>query len=305
VAWESIKQLASDLGLGVDHRDVMAVEAALREQLLELHPDRTGGRFPNQESEARYHLVSEALRYLESRFPIPVELAGIAKRLDRLDQALARLAPSGPTDVAAGSGIRKSRERIRADATARYRTSRRRTTVFATAAGAIVAFSKILPGNPLFGWIAASPIALAVLGILFVSFGGLSVINWVKQDRVQRNATWLLGEEGLGYLVRECLRNTARDEAEAVITRRGLAQQVIWFRRPWDKRAWLGRLKQQLIGGIPVAVAEEIADLQLGELLRRGVVRQHGFRGIEPVFRMEPDRVKELLDDHFYYMENY
>jgi len=136
-------------------------------------------------------------------------------------------------------------------------------------------------------------------------FGALSILAWAKEERIRRHATWLLSEEGLGQSVKACLKHTSSGGKPGVITRRGLAQQVMWFDRRWDKREWVRIIKQKFAVGFPVAVAERIADMQIDELLRRALIQGGGFRGLEPLFRLDPDRAKELEEDQFYYVEEY
>jgi len=56
-----------------------------------------------------------------------------------------------------------------------------------------------------------------------------------------------------------------------------------------------------MFADIPLTVAEQIAGIHLRELIKRGVLRQDGFRGIEPAFRMDSDRAREVVAESVCY----
>ena len=64
--WHSPADMVSELGLLANPDDRAAVRAEIRKALSEIHPDKTGGTFPGGDQKARYHLLQDAMDYLDS-----------------------------------------------------------------------------------------------------------------------------------------------------------------------------------------------------------------------------------------------
>ncbi len=292
MTWESIEDVAAEFGMG----DPADLEVKLRQRVRALHPDRTGGTFSTEEQEEHFQRALKALKYVESRFPVPTEaLTTISKRLQSLSEAIARIEQKRAFEA---PNRQQLRETMRREAAAPYRPARLSGAAFSAAAGAILSFSQILNGNAVFGWIADSAVAIAGLVTLFVVFGALWVVTWLKSNRVKDRTEWLLSEDGLCYLVRGALDEHS---SNLVITRRALARRVPYCGCPWSQNKWIRWMKKKMFADVPLPVAEQIAGIHLDELTKRGVLRQDGFRGIEPAFRIDPERAEEVLAESICY----
>ena len=305
MSWRSLEELSTEFGLDTS-TDREAMRGALQRRLGALHPDKTGGEFASNEQKGEFHRLSEALQFLESHESIPTGhvtnaemLTGTLRRLEQIEQSLARAdsrrAVSPKTRV-------EHRDAVTREVTAHFRASWIRSGVFASIAGSIVTVSQALPNNAVFGWIADSTITTGILSAAFLASGVLALIGRLKEGRARRRASWLLSEEGLGHTVRGCIRRTS-DDGDPIITQRGLAHEVTMFQHPWGRPEFVRRAKRWLQGSISTTLAEQIAEVQLGILIERGLIRQNGYRGLEPRFVMDQERVETLLADLHWYEE--
>ena len=282
------------------------MRGALQRRLGTLHPDKTGGEFANNDQKGEFHRLSEALQFLESHESVPTGLVtnaemltGALRRLEQIEQSLARAdsrrAVSPETRV-------EHRNAVTREATAHFRASWIRSSVFASIAGSIVTFSQALPNNAVFGWIADSTITTGILSAAFLASGVLALLGRLREGRARSRALWLLSEEGLGHTVRGCLRSIS-DDGDPLITQRGLAHEITMFQHLWDKPKFVRRAKRWFQGSISTTLAEHIAEIQLGILIERGLIRQDGYRGLEPRFVMDQERAETLLADLHWYEE--
>ena len=300
--WRSLEELSTEFGLGTS-QDPEAMQSELQRRLSTLHPDKTGGEFASKEQEDEFHRLSEALQFLKSQPSIPTALvtnAEVSTRtlrcLEQIEKSLARTESRRSTSPWTRA---EHRDAVTREATAHFRASWIRSSVFASIAGSIVTFSQVLSNNAVFGWIADSTIITGFLSAAFLTAGALALIGRLREGRARRYASWLLSEEGLGHTVRGCLRHTSNDDG-SIITQRGLASEVRKFQHPWHKLKFVRRAKRWLLGSISTTLAERIAGIQLGILIERGLIRQDGHHGLEPRFVMDKERVKTLLADLWY-----
>ena len=302
MSWRSLEELSTEFGLDTSP-DREAMRSELQRRLGTLHPDKTGGEFPSKELKAEFHRLSEALEFLDSEPSIPTALVTNAevltktlRRLEQIEKSLARAEARRSTSSWTRA---EDRDAVTREATAHFRASRIRSGVFASIAGSIVAFSKILSNNAVFGWIADSTIITGFLTAAFLVTGALALIGWLREGRARRHASWLLSEEGLGHTVRGCLQHPSNDD-DSIITQRGLASEMRTFLRPWHKLTFVRWAKRWLLGPISTTLAERIAGIQLGILIERGLIRQDGHHGLEPRFVMDKERVKTLRADPWF-----
>jgi hypothetical protein len=297
--WESLEELRQEFQIPPDIVDRDEIRAELRRQLAALHPDKTGGKFASTEQESRFLRVSEALAHLDGDLPVPVVLQGMTAKLQAIENRLAVL------QSARQQGYTATMDSDAAKAVARlaaipYRIPRIGSCAFATVCGSIIAFSKILDGNPVFGAIGSSRVAVLALLVGFVVSGALFTLTWLKERRSGELVQWLLTDDGLASVVRGCIYpRDGRKEPESSITKREMADHIAWMDHIWHRSPFVRRLKQLLFAA-PVSrtIAERIAHIHLSELLARGVVRSAGLKGIEPVFGLDPERAKEIVESN-------
>ena len=302
MSWRSLEELSVEFGLAAS-TDREAMRSELQRRLGARHPDKTGGEFANNEHKREFHRLSEALQFLESQASKPTALVTNAELLTRtwrcLEQIEQSLTRAESRRSASLSTRQERREAVTREATTQFRASWIRSGLFASIAGSIVAFSQVLSDNAVLGWIADSTLITGFLSAAFLASGALALIGRLREGRARRHASWLLSENGLGHTVQGCLRHTSTDGG-SIITKRGLANQVTMFQRPWRKPEFVRRAKRWILGSISMTLSERIAEIQLGILIERGVIWQDGYHGLEPRYVMDKERMETLLEDCWY-----
>ena len=269
-----------------------------------MHPDKTGGEFNNEKHEKEYHRLANALKYLKSQMPAPNALvmntgtlAEALQRLERVERSLVR--------VKSRQSIRllnymHNRDDITRKAIVRFRTSWIRSSIFASIAGSILTFSKISPNNAILGWIASNAIIAGSLSIVFLFAITLALIGRIRENWARRYALWLLSEEGLGHIVEDCLRNNS-NSCDSIITQGYLIREIIRSQHPWHELKYIRRSKTWILGSISTDLAEQISKIQLDTLIKRDLVHQDGYYGLDPKFVMDKERVEILLGNDIWY----
>ena len=302
MSWRSLEELSTEFGLGAS-ADREAVRSELQRRLAALHPDKNGGEFASEEQKGEFHRLSEALEFLESPASMPTAVVTntemSTRTLQCLEQIEKLLARAESRRSASPGTSAEHRDAVTREATTRFRASWIRSSVFASMAGSIVAFSQALPNNAVLGWIADSAIITGFLSVAFLAAGALALVGRLKEDRTRHHASWLLSEEGLGHTVRGCLRRTSNDGG-SIITKRGLAHEVTMVQLPWHKPKFVRWADRWLLGSVSTTLAERIAEIQLSVLIDRGLIRQDGHLGLEPKFVMDKERVETLRADPWY-----
>lgn len=297
MSWDSLTALREEFGISPDVVDRDQLRAELRRQLAALHPDKTGGSFSTAEQESRFHRLSEALTYLDGDLPVPVVLHAMTAKLAVIENHLAALQSLGGRGDRSVMGSDAS-EGVQKQVAEAYRMPRIGSAAFAAICGAIIAFSKMLDGNPVFGAIGASRAAVIALLSAFIASGAIFVLTWMKERRSAELVQWLLTDDGLASVARNCLYpRDGSKEPRLSITKREMVDHIAWIDHVWHKSAVVLRLKQLLFAA-PVSrnVAGRVADMQLSELLARGIVRPSGLRGVEPLFAIDAQRAKEIIE---------
>jgi hypothetical protein len=85
--WDNLREIGDYFELPPELETVQEIRRELRKQLLDVHPDKWGGVFPDRVTEDRYHQLTSALEYLDSEPPRGTALA----RMEDLNALLVTL----------------------------------------------------------------------------------------------------------------------------------------------------------------------------------------------------------------------
>ena len=265
----------------------------LKKRIASIHADKTGGEFP-----------SDAVKQLYLRMQMAVEhLDGSTKvnALEKLNPATsafeARIAALEVSNNFKGPFYEESAQRTREGAGGQYRRGWISSGVFAAVCGAILPFSKKLSENPLLSpFVGVFWVRLLLLAALILSGLGF-VFMRIKELRLKRKASALLSEDGIAWVVRECI-NKYNDEPDCALTQRKMMDVIGKCGEKWHKSKAVRWLQKQFGTKVPRDLAEKIAKLQMSSLVERGVGRRGGILGVEPVYVVEVSLAKEIIEDH-------
>jgi hypothetical protein len=265
----------------------------LKKRIVSIHSDKTGGNFPNDAVKQLYLRMQEAMAYLDS----PTKINALEKRSPTESALEARVATLEISNHLSESSYEESAQIMSKRAGRQYRGGLISSGIFAAVCGSILAFSQKLSENSLFApfvgifWV-------RILILVFLALSGLGfVVMRIKELKLKRVVSAILSEDGIAWTVRMCI-NKYNEEPDCAITQRKLMDVISKCGKKWHKL----KTVRWILGWFEIKVtrelAERIAKLQISSLIKRGVVRREGIRGIEPVYMLESSLAKEIIEDH-------
>jgi len=292
--------LVNDLGLSPDSMDAATIRAELMRELANIHPDKSGGTFPNPQVEARFHRLRDAIEYMKERPPVPLELGALEAKLDaKFDAMIEGLNALRTVRSLEVSTLRRNEgdEELPRRSRQIYMPARIRSGVFASICGTILALLTIFRENPFLAPLAHSPVVLgSLLSFLIISSGAFSVL-WLREYRAEKRTEWLSSDSGIATIMQAALgivKPQIGDNSVALVTKRDLVDAILNHNRPWERNLLFRSLKRLLHPTIPTRVAEEIASRHLQELVRRGSISPYDVQTFEPTYSVSKSVIEDL-----------
>ncbi len=300
--WNSLKDIVDDFGLNSSSEDSSAVVAEVRSRMVKVHPDKTGGKFLDDEQKSSYNRLSHASKWLEnhvnSTAMIPVnQLPMLIKTIGELQR------PSH--DERIGTLVRDTRAEAKITRQSRYGFPRIGSGAVAAIAGFLAAFPER------FTKIMSPSVASS-------SFGNATntvYLEHVEQLQRMLSLSFLMAALCAGIMF--CLtwlyerRDEERTEsAMSSATRenlfRRLVEQLRHEEQSYDFNAkqfvdivgeYLGcdRARPFPFGGrLSPTVAEKIAQVHLEELEKRTAIEKIEAKSLYQGYRITPEAAREI-----------
>jgi len=290
--FSSVESICEEFGLQKS-LSKSKLRSELKKRIASIHADKTGGDFPNDAVKQLYLRMQKAVEHLDSS-----TRASALEIANPGTSALeARVAALEVSNNSKGPSYVESAQRTTEGAGGQYRTGWISSGVFAAVCGMLFPFSKKLSENPFFApFVGLFWVRVLLSAVLLISGLGFVILR-IKELRLKRLASALLSEDGIAWVVRECV-NKYNDEPDCALTQRKMMDAICKCGVKWHKLKAVRWLQKQSGTKIPRDLAERIAKLQLSSLIERGVVRRGGILGVEPVYVLEVSLAKEIVDDH-------
>jgi hypothetical protein len=185
--------MVSKLGFQANPDDRDAVRAEIKKALAAVHPDRNGDVFRGEQQEDSYHLLTEALEYVDS----DRQLARISPSDLRVFAEVVKQALQPSAQVRRESIRAEFKERMRSEARSQFLAPKIGSGVFAAICAALAAFSGSLKDNPVFGPFFGTTLGVMTLLTLFTYSGMLFLMAWLGERRQAARAEWLASDEAI------------------------------------------------------------------------------------------------------------
>jgi ribosomal protein S25 len=298
--WRSTEDVIRSLKLSSDSKDFNALKRELRTRLAEVHPDKNGGQFADEATEAEYNKISAAYEFIthasdDAHALIPVtQLPAIIKAV--------REAQVAPTQTQINSLKAECRTESRAMAHDRHLLPKIGSGVFAAICAFLFTFSGSLADHPLLGMYAKNPMVQIGLLVVAASSGFFFIMTWSRERREEAKVEWLMSDQGRRDIFDKLLRE-ARDPMSGRRKGQFTARQVvdaIMEKSGLHYRSSVSIMASFLFSrrGLSISVAEKITEVHLLELEKRGAIRRVEDPSIEAVYEFEDKVIKSATDEY-------
>ena len=290
--YDSLESVCEEFGLPKNLTKAK-LRSELKKRAVSIHADKTGGEFPSLAVKQLYLRIQDALAYLDR----PTQSNALVKGDPAANALEIRIAALEASKSYQNQSYEDSALQTAEKAGSRYRGTWITSGVFAAVFAAVIPFSQKLSQNPLFSWV-ANALWIRILATCIFALSGLGfVFTEVKELKLERKVSALLSEDGIAWVLRECI-NKYNEEPECTLTKRKMIGTISKCGSRWHRSKAARWLQERFGNGVPHDLAEKIAKLQLSSLIERGILRQDGTRGIEPVFALDAAVAKEIVEDH-------
>lgn len=201
MAWSSISSITKEYGL-LETDSFPVIIGSLKKQLASIHPDKNGGKFNNDDEEKRYHLLREAIEFVEEQM--------------KNDNALVLLNRLPAIIESISDAIAKKREPTSAEITSAfivdYKERNRRQLLLPKITSGILAgissflffFAGQLNDHPVLKNLFSTNEKIIPYGTLYLSFiFGISfVMCWFMEGRSNEKVEFLMSDAGLNDFFR-------------------------------------------------------------------------------------------------------
>lgn len=288
--WATVREVVEEFGLSCSPEDLDAVRDALRDQLKELHPDKTGGEFADGADEARYHCLSDAMQFVDG---VRQTSTSIVKASEL--SAIVRDFRQSLIQVEATREAQEQTEitcEVSRELGSHYRLFRITSGAFAACGAAMLAFLLKVKDYPLLGPFFQHPVPRAMTVTAVVLAGLLFVWTWFRERQEKGWVERLISDEGLADVFATVCRYS-RYEAYLAKPDEGAVQ----FSRRYYTRA-VRSLSRYGSGvwhfDLDLRTAERIAKLHLKQLMGRGAIREIETPGIDPWYEVRESVVSQM-----------
>lgn len=260
MTWTSVHHLVEDLGLEANPYDLQAIRKELKNQLTQLHPDRSGGKFPSEAHEREYHRYAEALEYLESQGGMLVPVAAATELVRQVTETVATL-----TRQPVEERILKATADHQANIKQQFRMPKISLGAISAALGYVLLFPQQFAEHPFLRELLYWPRMALWWGVAVYVLAVLWLWTWIleRQLKAQVNRVFSLAHH-------RAVLEAVKGKEGPVFSRSALQGHLDPRQpKPLPRRALLPRNI-----GVDLSVLERATDLAIERYLERGWIRR-------------------------------
>jgi hypothetical protein len=249
----------------------------LKKERLAMHPDKNHGEFDNEESKKRYHFLDQAIQnpnLFNNTNSQLVPMSEVTTIIESVTKLMAR------RDEPTSKEIEKSsKETIRMDLSRKYKSTKIGSVTFVALTGYLITQSGSLAKNPMFSkYFVDGGVGEIILIMLCVISTALFSLLWVRENRDESKAAYLLSEAPLSYIYEHLKEMSESNEVSA-----GDVREIV-MRRFYNH--FHSPLSIILSGRPCASVIDQVVEVQVKRLVERGVLVLLDKPGIERIYKL-------------------
>lgn len=296
--WASLSGLVADLGLESTPDDTESIRSELKARLSQLHPDKTKGEFASEGDKERFLRLSKGIEFVDSLTNTESALIP-ANQISEIVKSVAEtLGLASHNSVGALESEFRTNYRRRVGE--RYAAPKITSGAFAAICASIITLSDKLHSNPVLGPILQTRFSsYALLGLLLTS-GEMFLVFWLRESREKNRAEYLTSDEGMREAFGSfCSRLLSKGTSAPGDPKGSLQFTALDYARFLGaSRSSPPSLLHAFLGsGAKLAIrqAESLAQIHLGRLLARLVVRRVKKVGLDEWFEIRKRDARQII----------
>lgn len=278
--WQSVSEIVDSYELSYIKNDNLAILAKLKEKRAELHPDKNGGEFTSEKQRMSYHMVDDAITYLEGKIEESKDLIPLSQLPTIIESITTVIAKQNkPSTIQLQRDFKTD---FRSELSRKYITPKIGSGVFAGISAFLFTKAGDLAQQPLFGQFFGSRLGILVLAQLFIISSLFFIVTWVREKKEEGLASYLMTDsalKGIFSTVKEHMSD------EGIITTSDIRDALMFGDRYRYRRTPLDILIPIRPRLSPEAI-DRILDLQLSKLLERKVLEEIDKPGLEKSYKV-------------------
>lgn len=292
--FDSVEALCRELELDPSlTRDEMIRE--LKRRIVLVHPDKSEGTNDIEADAIELARLTDALNYLRNRGASQLVPAS-AEQFRALSTEVTNVLSMVEQLRLERSSVENATKDVKKTITRSHRMPQVTAAMLASICVAIVGFSEKISHNPILGpMLKTGPGLLCVLSTLVVSGIAFLVISF-NEFRLKSIGEFLQSDDGLECVAFWRVNDGPNDKPKLEMTKREIVTDIldIGGRQYSGSKASLF-FKNLVRVRVPHSFAEQMSEILLSRLLERGLIVKIGFRGVEPLYAIEPDRALDVM----------
>ncbi len=304
-----INKIIEKYNIKIGTEDTSALCIELKKILVELHPDKNGGEFLNDEKKRKYLEINEALEYLDKNSEKSLininDITSIVKIVNEIIKPQADAIFEQHKNE-----IKKNiKLQIKVEIKTKYLGIRVGSTIFSTITGGLVIFPSVFKENPLISYYLKNEWFHIVLLSLLITSSVLFVLTWIMEQKDERKKEWLFSEEGKLELLEMMIEYSHLDEDEKFMyfSFKDFVNSINWqgdhvylIEYYWKKHKYLDSVREvfRLLAikfnstQLSIGVIEELATYHLGDLLKRNIIDEIDKKSFHRHFKIDKNYFK-------------
>jgi hypothetical protein len=279
-----INKVIEEFNLKGNLTDRNSLVKELKAKLAELHPDRFGGSFKDDNHKKAYYTINEALEFLETSKDQPKSLIPVDALPSILEAVTKAVAPSRERIV---QDLKiECRHQVKTDNWRRFFLPRITTGGLAAVLTGLLSYSRITDGL----WSLDSPTHLVILIVIVYLIIFLIFTWWIEKTNEAR-IEWLMSEAGGIVLLRDTVREYSKPNATGnSFTFLNMKSVVISHLSP---HGILSSIISKM--GMKYGVSENITKLHIESCIDKGLLTKSEKKSLNQEYNIRQDLLEELL----------
>lgn len=264
----------------------------IRQKMVAIHPDKTGGEFPSRDKKAEYLRLQQALDYVNSLLKPPKDLIPLSQ-VTALVEAVAKTISAKSTRTPE-EAKRSCRNDIRIDLTRRQFVPRITSAAFAAGFAGLIGLSELTKDNPLYTKATQIPDVQIVFGIGLISSAVLFVFTWIREALEEQRVQWMMSEDGSLALMSRAIRMAGHDRDHYITLTRRILVDILTDR--YGRRKNVLTQPARLFCTLPASAVDKVADYLLATYVAKGVLEVVPTTKWASSYRISREDAEELYE---------
>lgn len=277
--WKSVTELAAEFGIDDKNDDILSILESLKDKRAKIHPDKNGGEFSSTAKKDEYHLLNDAVAYVEKSFENSNQLIPLSQLPVIIESITSSFANQSTGSII--EAHKNLKIELNSEISRKYLISKIVLGFLMFMSAFVFLQSGNLGNHLLLADFSNTKAFLIIVALAFNLCFLLFVYLWFKERKLQEMSNFLMGDDALQYIFYRLKKE--KDSENTIVM-----SKVKDFLRNTDGGGF-GLSSSKIQHSFKVLdrdMTDRIIELQLEKLLRRKVIKELDEIGLDKKFEV-------------------